>query len=76
MEVAAIKVAFPEMKPITPGVRLAGGDTQDQARTDTPGGAIRSGAWAVVSGRELTNDETGENFDRIVADIEAALVAA
>lgn len=56
----------------TPGVRLPGGDTQDQARTDTPGGAIAAGATRVISGRELTNDDDGSNCDRMIAEIAAA----
>jgi len=39
---------------ITPGVRLAGVENDDQARVATPGEALRSGADFFVAGRPLT----------------------
>ena len=39
---------------VTPGVRPAGSDTQDQARVDTPGNAVVNGADYTVIGRPIT----------------------
>jgi orotidine-5'-phosphate decarboxylase len=39
---------------ITPGVRPAGSDAQDQARVATPAEAIRNGADLLVIGRPIT----------------------
>ena len=43
-----------EFELITPGVRPAGSDTQDQARVDTPGNAAANGADYFVIGRPIT----------------------
>jgi orotidine-5'-phosphate decarboxylase len=53
---------LPKVKPvlpadftiITPGIRLAGGDTQDQKRIATPQNAIEDGATILVIGRAIT----------------------
>lgn len=39
---------------VTPGIRMAGGETQDQRRTATPAEALRSGADLLVVGRPVT----------------------
>lgn len=39
---------------LTPGIRLAGGDTQDQKRVMTPGEAVRLGSDYLVVGRAVT----------------------
>lgn len=39
---------------VTPGIRLEGGETHDQARVATPGDAVRAGADALVLGRAVT----------------------
>lgn len=41
---------------LVPGVRFAGGGTQDQARVVTPGGAAAAGARYIVVGRAVTAD--------------------
>lgn len=41
----------------TPGVRLDGDEHDDQARVDTPHGAISSGAKRIVVGRSIYNPE-------------------
>ncbi|MDP3740720.1 MAG: orotidine-5'-phosphate decarboxylase [bacterium] len=62
----------------TPGVRLEGGDEGDQARVDTPGKAVLSGADFVVVGRPITEypREKGgpvEGARLIAKDIEKAV---
>jgi orotidine-5'-phosphate decarboxylase len=47
-------VLGPAVLIVTPGVRPAGSDPDDQARTDTPAAAVRNGADHVVVGRPIT----------------------
>lgn len=49
----AAKVSQLGLKPITPGVRLAGQQQQDQSRVMSPAEAIGQGAWGLVIGRPL-----------------------
>jgi len=44
----------PDFVILTPGIRLAGGDTHDQARVATPADAARAGANYLVLGRAVT----------------------
>ncbi|WP_214108171.1 orotidine-5'-phosphate decarboxylase [Acrocarpospora catenulata] len=54
-EVAAVRAEVgPRITLITPGVRPAGSDTQDQARVATPEAAIADGADLLVIGRPIT----------------------
>lgn len=54
-EAAAIRAAIgPGFLIVTPGIRLAGGTTDDQERITTPESAIRSGADHIVVGRPIT----------------------
>lgn len=54
-EAAAIRNEIgPGFLIVTPGVRLAGGANDDQARVVTPAAAIRSGATHLVVGRPIT----------------------
>lgn len=53
-EVAAVVAAHPALRPLVPGIRLAGGATHDQARVATPGAAARAGARYLVLGRAVT----------------------
>ncbi len=59
-----------ELVKVTPGVRLPGADTHDQARVMTPGDAVANGADFVVCGRDVfgTSDWAG-NAQRIAANI-------
>lgn len=53
-EAAAIRAkTSPEFLIVTPGIRLPGGDTGDQARITTPEEAIRDGANHIVVGRPI-----------------------
>jgi orotidine-5'-phosphate decarboxylase len=54
-EVAAVRAEVgPSIKLITPGVRPAGADRNDQARVATPEEALREGADLLVIGRPIT----------------------
>ena len=54
-EVAAVRAEVgPDVVLITPGVRPAGSDAQDQARIATPEQALRDGADLLVIGRPIT----------------------
>ena len=54
-EAGAVRARFgPRLKVLVPGVRAAGGATQDQARVVTPGEAAAAGATYVVIGRMVT----------------------
>lgn len=54
-EAAAVRQAHGErLAPLVPGIRLAGADTQDQARVVTPADAVRAGARYLVLGRTVT----------------------
>jgi len=58
---------------VTPGVRPAGGATDDQARTATPAAAIAAGADYVVVGRSITGAADPAAAARaILAEIHAA----
>ena len=54
-EVAAVRARFgAALRPLVPGVRLAGDATHDQARVVTPASAAADGARYVVLGRTVT----------------------
>lgn len=59
---------------VTPGVRPAGSNADDQARVATPGQAILDGATLLVIGRAITMaDDPQETTKAIVEEIEYAL---
>ena len=54
-EAAAIKAALGrDFKTLTPGIRPAGGEVQDQKRVATPEAALAAGADILVIGRAIT----------------------
>ena len=59
----------------TPGVRLAGGDTQDQARVATPATVLADGGTTMVVGRPLTNGVPSKNWKVWMDVINAARAA-
>lgn len=73
-EAAAIRAdhRFDDLDLVTPGIRRAGSGSQDQARTNTPAGALKAGASYLVIGRDLTTGNPAENFNAIVEEILAA----
>ncbi|XOV87370.1 MAG: orotidine-5'-phosphate decarboxylase [Pseudomonadota bacterium] len=59
---------------VTPGVRPSGAEHNDQARVDTPSGALRAGASYIVVGRPVVAAEQPEQaVDEIVAEMEASV---
>lgn len=60
-DLVRLKGEFPEnFIFVTPGIRLAGADKQDQKRVLTPSGALRSGSCLLVVGRAITGYPTKE----------------
>jgi orotidine-5'-phosphate decarboxylase len=70
-EVAAVRAEVgPDITLITPGVRMAGGDVQDQARVATPRQALADGADLLVIGRPITGaSDPGAAAAAIAADL-------
>ena len=59
---------------VTPGIRPAGADTQDQSRNETPTSAIQAGADFLVVGRPIRDaSDPAKAADEIVAEMVAAL---
>ena len=57
----------PDALVVTPGVRPAGSDAGDQARTATPAAAFEAGASHLVIGRPITGaDDPAAAFEAIV----------
>ncbi len=59
-EVQAVRAAHPALRPLVPGIRLAGGEAHDQARITTPERAAADGAAYLVLGRAVTAAEDPE----------------
>lgn len=55
LEALPVRALWPEALIITPGVRSASANGNDQARTATPAEAIKNGADFVVCGRQITS---------------------
>jgi orotidine-5'-phosphate decarboxylase len=71
-EVAAVRAEVgPGIVLITPGVRLAGADAQDQARVATPQQALANGADLLVIGRPITG---ASDVGAAAAEIAASLL--
>ncbi len=73
-EAAAVREACGEaFRRLTPGIRPAGGDTQDQARVVTPAQALRNGATWLVVGRPITRAaDPAAAADAILAELAEA----
>lgn len=73
-EAAALReILGPRAYIVTPGVRPAGAETQDQSRVTTPSQAFANGASHIVIGRPITRaEDPAAAFDAIVAEINGA----
>jgi len=71
LELPAIRSAYGDrLAPLVPGIRLAGGATQDQVRVVTPAEAVRQGARYLVLGRTVTADpDPAAAMARVLAEI-------
>jgi orotidine-5'-phosphate decarboxylase len=72
-EIEAIRARVgPDLRILTPGIRLAGDAAGDQARVATPAEAARLGATYLVIGRSVTAAaDPAAAFDRLLAEIGA-----
>lgn len=70
-EVATVRAEVgPDVTLITPGVRPAGADTQDQSRIATPEQAVADGADLLVIGRPITGaDDVGKTAAELAAKL-------
>jgi len=77
LEVAGLRRQYGDkLKIVTPGIRAAGAEAQDQTRTAEPGQAILAGADYLVVGRPILRaPDPGAAADLIVGQIEDALRA-
>jgi len=74
-EVARVHAERPDFVTIVPGVRLAEDARNDQARVETPDGAIREGADVLVIGRSVTAADDPRAAARRVFDAVAGATA-
>jgi orotidine-5'-phosphate decarboxylase len=77
LEVRALKRHLgQEFLVVTPGIRLAGGESHDQARVATPSHAARAGADCLVVGRAVTAaPEPRSAMQRILSELGASAAA-
>jgi orotidine-5'-phosphate decarboxylase len=72
-EAHALRERLRQILIVTPGIRPAGADTQDQTRAVTPAAAIKAGADYLVVGRPITRaPDPRAAADAIVAEIAQA----
>jgi orotidine-5'-phosphate decarboxylase len=68
------QVCGPGFVIVTPGIRPASSEANDQARISTPADAVQAGADYLVAGRPITSAREPESAaDAIVAEIDRAL---
>lgn len=77
-EISAIRRALgPDFVIVTPGIRPATAEVNDQVRVSTPASAIQAGASYLVVGRPITGAaDPAAAADEIVAEMEEALAAS
>ena len=67
-EVKIVKKVF-KKEIITPGIRMAGDDLEDQKRIMSPKEAFNNGATALVIGRSLTKGNIKKNIQKLVREL-------
>ncbi len=77
LEASALRKALGEnFTIVTPGVRPAGSDRNDQSRTATPAEALESGASHIVVGRPVTHAaDPAQAANAIIAEMEQARIS-
>jgi orotidine-5'-phosphate decarboxylase len=76
-DLPTVRAAVPGVLAVVPGIRLAGSDTNDQARVASPGEAIRSGAGLLVLGRSVTHaSDPASAAAEVARQVEEAQVTA
>jgi orotidine-5'-phosphate decarboxylase len=68
-DLPTIKAHAPGIFAVTPGIRMPGGSTHDQARVSTPGDAIAGGANLLVIGRAVTGAGDSEAIAHAAHDV-------
>ncbi len=72
-EAARLRTRFPDLLRVTPGIRPAGADVQDQKRVMTPTAALAAGADHLVVGRPVTAaPDPAAALAALLAEIQAA----
>lgn len=66
LELAQVKSAHPNLLAVTPGIRPAGSDSNDQARVMTPAQASKAGAGMLVIGRPITQSKDPNSVIRAI----------
>ena len=61
-----IRKKFKNLLIITPGIRLPGDDSNDQARVMTPKDAFKNKVSGVVMGRSLTKGNIKKNIKKLI----------
>jgi len=74
-DLEAVKPSVPDgFEIVTPGIRPAGTDANDQKRVAAPDWAVRNGATLLVIGRPITGAKNpGKAAEEIAKSVEAAL---
>jgi orotidine-5'-phosphate decarboxylase len=74
-DLPTIRAKAPSIFAVTPGIRLPGGHTHDQARVSTPGEAIARGANLLVIGRAVTGaDDPAGAAAEVAAQVRSSLL--
>ena len=61
-----IQIKYKKLLIITPGIRLPGENSNDQARVMTPKDAFKNKVSGVVIGRSLTKGDVANNTKRLL----------
>lgn len=73
-DLPTVRAHAPTIFAVTPGIRMPGGDTHDQARVSTPGEAIAKSANLLVIGRAVTDaHDPASAAAEVAADVQASL---
>ena len=74
LAVSRLRREYPQLLIVTPGIRLAGGSSDDHKRSMTPVEAIAAGADYLVVGRPIRSSEDPKATARMIQQqIEQAL---